>query len=376
MRINLLILFTLFTFFCFSNLSAQKQKDSIKVCPVEISATYVGDVVGNTTGGITTGVNYLGAANLSISLETEKANWWNGGQFYVKGGNTHGSSPSSELIGDFQIVSNIDGGGNHTYLFECWYKQQIGNVKLTLGLQDMNAEFANSDNASYYINSSFGIPSTIPENVPSPIFPITAIGLSVNWDINENFSWKNIIYSGEIYDFDYNEYNIKWNLNPNDGILAVTEFNYSSNQKYNCTYKIGSYYYNKPKKTGAYNYGFYFMGDQNIGQWAENKRLDLFVQTAVNPTKSSYHKYYIGGGVNFYGLGDKRGENCLGLGVAHAGFKNMPFKHETVIEAFYKTNFLNHFYVQPDIQYIISPVGREFTSKNALAIILRCGIEI
>ena len=73
---------------------------------------------------------------------------------------------------------------------------------MTFGLQDLNAEFANTDNASYYINSSFGIPSTIPENVPSPIFPITAIGLSVNWDINDNFSWKNIIYSGEVYDFD------------------------------------------------------------------------------------------------------------------------------------------------------------------------------
>jgi porin len=166
MRINLLILFTLFTFFCFSNLSAQKQKDSIKVCPVEFSATYVGDVVGNTIGGITTGVKYLGTANLSISLETEKANWWKGGQFYVKGGNTHGASPSEELIGEFQIISNIDGGGNHTYLFECWYKQKIGNVNLTFGLQDLNAEFANTDNASYYINSSFGIPSTIPENDP------------------------------------------------------------------------------------------------------------------------------------------------------------------------------------------------------------------
>ena len=98
MRINLLILFTLFTFFCFSNLSAQMQKDSTKVCPVEFSATYVGDVVGNTIGGITTGVKYLGTANLSISLETEKANWWKGGQFYVKGGNTHGASPSEELI--------------------------------------------------------------------------------------------------------------------------------------------------------------------------------------------------------------------------------------------------------------------------------------
>jgi hypothetical protein len=79
----------------------------------------------------------------------------------------------------------------------------------------------------------------------------------------------------------------------------VTVFNYSSNQKYNSTYKIGGYYYNQPKNIGVYNYGFYFMGDQNIGQWAENKRLNLFVQTAVNPTKSSYHKYYIGGALIF-----------------------------------------------------------------------------
>ena len=95
----------------------------------------------------------------------------------------------------------------------------------------------------------------------------------------------------------------------------------------------------------------------------------------MNSTKNSTHKYYIGGGINFYGLLGKRGENCLGLAIAHAGFKGTTFKHETVIEACYKANFLNHFFIQPDIQYIISPAGESFNKKNALAIILRGGIE-
>ncbi len=341
--------------------------------PVKFNTSYVFDIVGNTTGGISTGVTYLGLANISMSLETHTANWWEGGEFYINGANTHGSSPSENLIGDFQTISNID-GGNHTFLFECWYKHRFKKVTLTLGLQDLNAEFANTENGALFINSSFGIPSVIPTNIPVSLFPITAIGLSVDWNINDNWNWKNIIYTGEIYDFDNNKYNIKWNINPKDGILAVSELTFSTNKKYNSCYKIGGYYHNQPENSENWNYGFYFIGDQNVWQYS-NKKINLFIQTAVNPTKNSTHKYYIGGGINFYGLLGKRGENCLGLAIAHAGFKGTTFKHETVIEAFYKANFLNHFFIQPDIQYIISPAGESFNKKNALAIILRGGIE-
>lgn len=342
--------------------------------PLKFEASYVGDVVGNLRGGIKTGAKYLGLANMAMSVNTENAGWWRGGEFFVKGASTHGSSPTERLVGDFQTLSNID-GGNHTFLFELWYKQAIGNVELKFGLQDLNAEFANSDNGALFINSSFGIPSVIPDNVPAPVFPLTAVGLSLQWNVTEFLGWKGIVYGGQVYDFDDNEYNVRWNINPNDGVLAVTEFNITPECGSTCVYKVGGYYFdNGSDSDDDYNYGFYFIGDQTL--WSGgSKRLDLFAQAAVSPKNRNSHNYYLGGGLNLYGLFDKRGENCLGLAVAHAGFDDSEFRHETVIEACYKAAFLEHFYLQPDLQYIISPAGGETDARNAFAAILRFGVE-
>lgn len=353
----------------FANSFSQEQSKE----PLEFEASYVGDVVGNTRGGLKTGVKFLGLANMSMAVNTENAGWWNGGEFFVKGASAHGSSPTEGLVGDFQTLSNID-GGNHTFLFELWYKQTFGNVDVKFGLQDLNAEFANSDNGALYINSSFGIPSVIPDNVPAPVFPLTAVGLSLQWNIADALSWKGVVYSGNVYDFDDNEYNVKWNINPNDGVLAVTEFNLTPECESTCVYKVGGYYFdNGSGSDDDYNYGFYFIGDQTL--WSGgSKRLDFFAQAAVSPKKLNAHNYYLGGGFNLYGLFDKRGVNCLGLAVAHAGFENADFRHETVIEACYKAEFLEHFYVQPDLQYIISPAGGESDARNAFAAVLRFGV--
>ena len=69
-------------------------------------------------------------------------------------------------------------------------------MELKFGLQDLNAEFANSDNGALFINSSFGIPSVIPDNVPAPVFPLTAVGLSLQWNVTEFLGWKGIVYGG------------------------------------------------------------------------------------------------------------------------------------------------------------------------------------
>ena len=203
MRENLIFLWLVIA------VSLQADNDSTKqASPFLFTASYIGENVFNLSGGIKTGYNYLGFANLNLTFDTEKAGLWKHGVFFINAANTHGKTPSENLFGDLQIASNIE-AGNHTYLQELWYRRRLEKVELTVGLQDMNAEFANTENGGLFLNSSFGIPPTFSLNLHAPIFPLTSLGITAKWQISDRFIWLNGVYDGTPTDFGKNPYNIK-----------------------------------------------------------------------------------------------------------------------------------------------------------------------
>jgi len=352
--------------------------------PLELEATYIGDIYNNFSGGLKTGGGFLGMANLKIGFDTEKANWWKGGRFFVNGASTHGKSPTENYTGDFQVVSNID-AGNLIYLHELWFKQSINRLEFTVGLQDMNATFVASDNGSYYLNSSFGVPPVISGNIPVPIFPLTGLGLSAIWNINDNVSWLAAMFDGSPTDFENNPYNLYWDWDEDDGLFIISEFDYTrTKNEFSGTYKGGFYYHTGEfeddelglkSQTIDRNFGFYFIGDQTIWRLNENKKIDLFTQLAWSPGSINSHNFYAGGGFNFHGLLEGDHENTLGVAVAHAGFHRSFQKHETVIETFFKYQLNNYISLQPDFQLIINPASAEEKLNNALIGFIRVGIQ-
>ena len=171
--------------------------DTLRQTAWQLNASYKGDFVTNFRGGIQTGSTYLGLADLFLHFDTEKAGLWKGGEFLIHGANSHGGEPSANLIGDLQVVSNIE-AGNHTFLYECWFKQKFANVTATIGLQDLNAEFAASDVGSLFLNSSFGVHSVISDNILAPIFPLTSPGITLCWDTSEKISLKKLPFTADV----------------------------------------------------------------------------------------------------------------------------------------------------------------------------------
>lgn len=379
-KINLLFLFLAVS----GSISATEPDSVIREKSVSFHASYIGDALTNAVGGIKQQSAYLGILSLELGFDTEIAGWWKGGNFFVKSANTHGSMPSAEFIGDLQISSNIE-AGNHTFLQEFWYKQTLGSVDVTIGLQDLNSEIAVTDYGSLFINSSFGVIPIISYNMPAPIFPLTSFGLTLKWNINENFRWLNAFYDGEPTDFKYNPFNVNWEFHKQDGLIALSELQYSTNKSINPgTYKIGLYNHNHffskydtqtPSDSIKHNvFGVFAHADKTI--WTSgNRRLGFFAQSGYDFTEVSACKFYIGGGVNFCGLFKKDGGDQLGLATAHASSKTV-FHEETVIELTYLYPIGKRFFVQPDIQYIINPSGTENKLPNSLIGILRFGVEI
>ena len=353
----------------------------ISVSPFEFEASYIGDFYCNATGGIKTGVGFLGMANLKVGFNTEAAGWWKGGSFFINGASTHGKSPTENFTGDFQVVSNID-AGDLIYLHELWFHQDFSKINFTIGLQDMNAQFVASENGSYYLNSSFGVPPVISDNVPVPIFPLTGLGLSASWTPSEKVTWSAAIFDGNPTDFEDNPHNLYWDLNPKE-LLGISEIQFTcTSASLPGTYKVGAYFHTgtvNPDNTTSkisHNYGFYLLADQQVWQNSTaTRKLNLFAQLAGSPGKLNNHNYYLGGGANYYGLYNSKFENVTGIAFANAGFHKGIHKHETVIECFHKMQCSESISLQPDFQYIINPAGADDKLNDAFIGFLRLGIQ-
>ena len=353
--------------------------------PFSFEAFYVGDLCYNFKGGIKRGSAFLGMGNLKLGFDTRKARLWKGGQIFINGATTHGDSPSGNLVGDFQVISNLD-AGDHIYLHELWFKQSFGPVELTLGLQDLNVEFLVCEQGVHFLNSSFGVPPVVSSNIPAPIFPLTAIGITFKCGISKNATWLGAVYDGCQTAYKHNVYNTNWHLKPEDGLLLISEMHYSPLIfKKQAKYKAGIYYHTGLKQADEIsgelqvvfkdNKGLYCIIDQDLWIHPDSiKKLGVFVQFAASP-RQNINNYYIGGGLTFSGLFLRDRNDVLCLGIAHAGFNGLIEKHETTVELSYRYNVNENIYVKPDVQYVMNPMGTGEDLDDALVGILRFGLN-
>lgn len=365
-----------------STISVSAQTDSIKTeSPFSYEATFIGDGISNFHGGIKRGTGFLGLTNIQLLFDTEKAKLWQGGSFHINFSNTFGDIPSGAMVGDVQGFNNIE-AGNHTFLQEFWYNQQIGKVNLTVGLQDMNVDFACSHYGSAYINSSFGIHSTFSSNITSPIFPLTSLGLTILWEITPTLTWKNAFYDGEPSDFNVNPFNLNWKLSGRDGVLWMSEFQKDVllHNHLPGYYRFGAFVHEHSEADSILNneqkmwrYGLYFVGDQRLILFPNGHNLGLFTQMSFCPQKESDNYLYIGGGLSVHGIGHRKHDH-YGVGVAYARLRSKAAS-ETAIELFYKLRINEFMYLQPDLQYILNPLGTDEKLSNALVGTLRFALN-
>ncbi|WP_153640449.1 carbohydrate porin [Prolixibacter sp. NT017] len=369
--------------FCLPFMGRAKEIERRREEAFSLGAAYTADNLYNFNGGIESGYAYLGMAQFCVNFDTEKAGWWNGGTLYLHATSTHGDSPSADLIGDVQVASNIE-AGDHTFFQEFWFSQKLGQFEITAGLQDLNVEYANTEYGGEYLNSSFGIIPTISCNLPAPIFPLTALGASVKWSANDKFTLMAALYEGCSTGFDANPHNLKWNLDSKEGLLAISEVQLpvTLSGDLDGTYKMGFYHYfpssgngNAPAEQSK-SIGYYFLGDQTLYHMeGHNRSLGFFTQLGIAPTKDNPVSFYIGTGINYYGVFDKDGGDVLGLAIAHAHMGVIKLD-ETAIELTYKCNVTNNIYLQPDFQYIVHPAGTDVELPTAKVGMIRLGITL
>ena len=369
----------------FLNAGIGYSQSSDAVSALLLAATYKGDFVSNFRGGISTGSTYLGLADLFLSFNTQRAGLWKGGDFLIRGANSHGDEPSANLVGDFQGVSNIE-AGNHTSLYELWFKQTISNVTATIGLQDMNTEFANSEVSSFFLNSSFGIHSVIASNISAPIFPITKPGITVSADLSKKITLKTAIYKGCPVDFESNPYNLNWDLFYEEGLLWINEgqFSWTGIHNKSNVLKAGMFYHEhceesdmlpaETKEIIIRNSGFYMVGEHQVSfTGKESGGVKIFYQAGLSPRNDNFG--YFGAGCAYTGLLTSTGTDVLGLAFARGMMNDECCNNETTFELTYKVQLTHQMYIQPDLQYVVHPGGNNAQLKNATVGLMRFSMQ-
>lgn len=346
--------------------------------PFTLEAMYIGDVIGNLHGGIKTGAAYMGKADIAVSFHTDRAKWWKGGILKVKLENTHGGTPSADLVGDFQVFNNIE-AGNHTYLSELWYAQQIKRVRLQLGLIDMNSDFMVTDHAGIFMNSSFGVPSTISTNNPIPIFPLTGLGFTIQYAVTDGLQLAGGVFDGTQKDWDENPYNVNWSFSKYDGIFSIFEVQstYSIFKSLESNIKLGAYnwwHVDQLSNADNYNYGLYLSLEQEVFHTSSDACMHVFSQLSWTPAAYNYNDVYFSLGAHATGFWKKRPADEAAIAMCMAYFSSDK-EAETNLEVSYKFSFLNHIYMQPHFQCIFNPKGTETHLDTAILLGLRFGLN-
>lgn len=337
--------------------AAKSQESEKKVVPV---VEYTADLVVNAHGGIKTGARYVGFAVAGIEV-----NPWKNGHFSVGIASTHGGEPSADCVGDWQIADNNE-AGNHVFALNCWYSHSISNVTIKAGLQDVNDCYSVNDMSGNLINSSFGANQMLLTNSNMPTMPNTGLGININWQATTAFAWQAGVFDGRVIGLDDdNKYNLKHKLSRSKGFLLMTETSYAPSEA--LTLKAGAFYH-----TGQRNWGVYTSGEMEC--WAQGERhLDAFASAGFAPAAHEMATASLSCGLSLTSVCGRNCNDNLSLGVASVYLTGR--RWETSIELNYRYDINDHFFLSPDIQWILNPAGNE-TATNALVAILRLGFEL
>jgi porin len=98
---------------------------------VKFAATYIGEAIGNPSGGLKQGAIYEGRLNLAVDLDLEKLVGLDKLIFHANMFQIHGDGLSRSNLQNFFVVSGIEALPS-TRLYEAYFEKQWGEKKVSL----------------------------------------------------------------------------------------------------------------------------------------------------------------------------------------------------------------------------------------------------
>jgi porin len=357
-----------------------------------VDAVYKGDVIGVAHGGLRTGMRGVHDLDIVGTADLEKALSWPGATVFVDLLDTVGGHPNN-LSGSLQGIDNIEVTRSRAKIYQAWIEQSLagGSVKLLAGLYDINADFYHNDAAGLLISPPFGMGAELSATGPNgpSTFPSTALALRARATTGSFYVEAAVVNAraGTIGDPEGVD------MSGRDGALILAEGGLTRNGK--LAVGVWRYTRRQPKVTAdgasaddglVTSQGLYVLAEGTLtGKEGAPGHVSYFARAGVSDGRSTPY----GGGWQIGLLVARpikqRADSQLSFGIADgilsAHYRRLNdgstlrHKHERIVELTYSDRIFGHTLLQPDIQYVIHPVGDE-TARNALVIGLRAQIAL
>lgn len=356
-------------------ISAVSSANAATLSPgIDTSLDFAQDYFNDVSGGAETGSGSPSALHLSATVDSRA--WHGAGNdiFYVDVLGLGGTS-ISDRTGDLQGLDN-DEATNTLRVFEAWYQHNFNaqDLSVRLGVQDYNALFDTLDSAGLFINSSFGLDPSIGQ-VGLSTFPESTLGGVVRWQNDAGVYLMGGAYDGTpgLPGHPYGTH-VEWRND--DGTFSNVEGGVQTAGENGFKLGVGTWYrsgdYSDPKgATRNSNQGLYFIGEKHFASRFIGVPFSLFAQLGGAEASRNMIDHYVGAGMTLSGLIPGRPDDTTGFGIARAHVSNAyrdvtadSAQAETTYELTYQAALGDHFSLQPDVQYIVSP-GASAAVDNA-----------
>jgi porin len=390
---------------------------------IDYSFTYIGEVLGNPTGGYKRGATYEGRLDGEFDVDLDKLAGIKDTAFHASVYQIHGRGLTGNNLFDLFTVSGIEAYPD-TKLYEAWFEHKFadGKIAVRAGQLAADTEFFLSQSANLFVNSTFGWPASFANDLPSggPAYPLATPGVRLKLKPTYNITLLAAVFNGDpvgVYQPGINNQIAQLrdvggtDFRIQDPPLVIAEAQFAYNQEKDAkglpgTVKVGYLHHfesfaalDVPANVSV-NYrgndSLYGVIDQVIYNDPDGKTgqgAAVFLRVTGLPNDRNLIDVYADGGITYKGLFKSRQDDTIGLSAAYghisSGATNQDIAaggplvrdYQAVIEATYQYAMLPGFTLQPDFQYIFHPgangVGDPDTGlplKNAAVFGLRATV--
>jgi porin len=375
---------------------------------IKFATTYIGEGLGNVSGGLKQGAIYEGRLNLAVDVDLQKLLGANDLTFHANMFQIHGDGLSRSNLQNFLVASGIEALPS-TRLYEMWFERKWGTtLALRAGQLAADTEFMNAKYTDVFTNASLGWPAItsldLPSGGPSP--PLAALGARLRANLTDNWTVAAAIFDGDAAGPGPQDPQLRdnhgINFRINDPPLVLGEIQYIWNGKkgdpgLEGKLKIGGWRHfgefadqrftaqgvslANPLSSGVTasfsgDNGIYSVFEQKVYRVGkdDDRGIGVFARISSSPSDRNLIDLYADGGLEFIGLSDQRPKDKFGIAAGYASvsgraraldrdFRQLmgsqwPLRtFESLVTSVYQYEVHDGWTLQPNFQYVIHPGG-------------------
>ncbi|MEO6946208.1 MAG: carbohydrate porin [Nitrobacter sp.] len=317
---------------------------------VKFAITYIGEVLGNPTGGAKQSTVYEDRINFAVDADLEKLLNLKQVSLHANAFQIDGGGLTRGALLNFLGVSGIEAQPT-TRLYEIWFEKKWNKVALRAGQLAADTEFLNSKYTDVFTNASLGWPAGVSLNLPSggPSPPLAALGARLRADVTDNLTLIGAVFDGNAAGPGVGDPQLRdrfgVNFRVNDPPLALYEAQFQWNSKkgdpgLDGKFKLGGWRHfgnftderfdiagqslANPASTApatlTQDYGVYAVFEQKLFRVGkdDDRGIGIFARTSYSPPDRNLIDTYADAGVELVGLADRRPHDKLGVAAAYA----------------------------------------------------------